>query len=307
MSSSVHAVAAIIVTYNGGEWIKKCVESLIHSSIPIDVIIVDNGSTDDTLSLLKTFGDQVHIASNDKNLGFGQGNNLGISIALSRANTHFFLLNQDAWVETDTIEELLKKQVEAPEYGILSPIHLNGAKTKLDFDFSKYISPDKCPGLVSDRFLDSVHREIYPIQFVNAAAWLVSAEFLNKVGGFSPVFYHYSEDNNLIDRAFHHGYRVGIVPWVTICHDREFRDYSSESYDQKDLFIRKLKVKMSDPALKKVNIYSLVLMQFFSSGKNLSLAGIRLLFWKVKSYHKIKKEVYQVKELTRSEGLHFIS
>jgi GT2 family glycosyltransferase len=164
----------------------------------------------------------------------------------------FFLLNQDARVEPDTIEKLVTHQQKNVEYGVLNPIHLNGQGNALDFNFSNYVVPSKCPGLYSDFCLNSIKDIIYKADFVNAAAWLLSRDCIEKVGGFSPSFFQYGDDDNYIHRVHYFGFKVGVYPLSKIFHDRENRNKTI--YDEPlENFKRVNLLKYSNP-LKKHNI-----------------------------------------------------
>jgi GT2 family glycosyltransferase len=166
----------------------------------------------------------------NSNLGFGKANNIGFEFALSNAYDHVFLLNQDAWVARGSIGDLVRLQQENAEYGIVSPIHLNGDGESLDNLFGKYISPMFCPGLYSDALLGKL-KELYVANFVNAAAWLISKKCLSVVGGFDPIYQHYGEDNDFAQRAISRGFKIGVTPNVFICHDRPQRIYRTGDND----------------------------------------------------------------------------
>ncbi|MEN8226430.1 MAG: glycosyltransferase family 2 protein, partial [Bacteroidota bacterium] len=118
------------------------------------------------------------------------------------------------------------------EYGILSPLHLNGNGDKLDGGFANYAGPEYTDGLLSDLSLSKVS-DVYESRFVNAAAWLVSKKCLETVGGFDPIFFHYGEDYNYCQRVHYHDLKVGIVPAVKIYHDRE---YKQQAYESEQIF-----------------------------------------------------------------------
>ena len=65
--------------------------------------------------------------------------------------------------------------------------------------------------------------EVYEVPFVMAAHWLISRDCLRATGGFSPTFAHYGEDDNYIQRAIYHGYKIGYSPKALAVHDRENR------------------------------------------------------------------------------------
>ena len=75
-------VLVIVVTYNALQWIDKCLVSLLNSTIPVDCIVIDNMSTDDTVKYIKESYQWVHLVVSEKNLGFGQGNNIGLQYAI---------------------------------------------------------------------------------------------------------------------------------------------------------------------------------------------------------------------------------
>ncbi len=216
-------VYAVIVIFNGLKWIDKCLGSLLSSQMGVGLIVIDNGSTDGSIDKIeKDYAQSVRFIKSGANLGFGKANNIGMQIALEEGADYVFLLNQDAWVEQDTIGTLVDVAERNKGYGIVSPVHLNGSYTGLDYNFSLNITPEKCPGFYSDTFVGK-HADIYPLEFVNAAAWLISRACLQKTGLFNPAFFFYGEDNNYLQRVKFYGFGIGITPACTICHDREQR------------------------------------------------------------------------------------
>ncbi len=214
-------VYTIIVTYNGTPWIERCLNSLLNSSCTTHIIVIDNSSSDDTVKIIKENYPVVQLIESQKNLGFGAGNNMGLSIALANHCDHVFLLNQDAWVEKDTLEMLTKVQAKNPKFGILSPVHLNGKGNKLDHDFYFFLTKANISGLLYNSLLDKTHdNSVITTPFVNAAAWLISADCLRKTGGFDPIFFHYGEDDNYAQRVIYMGFYSGIFCGARIYHDK---------------------------------------------------------------------------------------
>lgn len=209
----------IIVTYNGMKWLDRCLSSVVNASIPADLFIVDNGSTDGSIDFIKSNYPKSKFIESKENSGFGKANNLGLRYALDNGYDYVYLLNQDAWVDSNTFETLINVQKCNPEYGIISPLQINASRTKLDRIFAEYL-PEK---LASDSLLKIPLKNVYQTNFVMAAHWLVSINCIKQVGGFSPSFPHYGEDDNLIHRTIFHGLKVGICPKVSAVHDREFR------------------------------------------------------------------------------------
>lgn len=238
-------VAVVIVTYNGAKWVDRCFSSLRQSTIPLDTIVIDNGSTDDTLSRIETGYPEVRIVRTGQNLGFGKANNLGMEMAYQENAEFFFLLNQDAWIKPDALEKLVAGHKQYPAYGVLSPIHLNGAGDELEYGFSNFVAPNKCLGLYSDIYFRKI-KDVYDAPFVNAAAWMLTRACLEKVGGFSPSFFHYGEDDNYTDRLKYHGVKLGVFPAAVICHDRE-RARSPQFFKAGETFRRELIQRSSNP------------------------------------------------------------
>ncbi|PRZ20082.1 glycosyltransferase family 2 protein [Flavobacterium granuli] len=241
MQDEKNKILTIIVTYNGLKWINKCIDSIRLSSLQADIYVVDNGSKDDTVIALKKYTD-IFIYESKTNLGFGQANNIGMQYALNNGYDYVFLLNQDAWIEEDTLAFLMKVSLSNKEYGILSPLHYYSDRKSLEYNFSLQLSPWFCKNIVSDYIAKdkSEMKDVYPLHFINAAAWLISRKALETVGGFDPLFFHYGEDNNYCHRVNFHNMKVGIVPSVKIYHDCE--DANNKRIKDSDEQLRKFEL-----------------------------------------------------------------
>lgn len=214
----------VIVTYNGMKWLSRCLQSVMDSSYPADVYIVDNGSTDGSIDYCRRF---VHDFFDDKsivrqmscNVGFGAANNIALRYALEKGYEWVYLLNQDAWVEPDTFDKLIGASVGNPEYGVLSPLQITADRTRLDSNFALCV-----PAEIAFRYPSTpMSPSVVPVRHVMAAHWLVTRRCLETVGLFSPTFFHYGEDSNYIDRLHYHGMKAGIVPSAVAIHDRADR------------------------------------------------------------------------------------
>ena len=240
-------IIAIVVTYNGAQWVDRCLGSLRDSLLPVDTVVVDNGSNDGTVEAMATRFLEVEMVRSERNLGFGKANNIGLRMAIDRGVGHAFLLNQDAWVLPDTVGQLVAACDRSTDFGIISPLHLNGAGDALDRYFAECIVPVKCLGLFSDLALGKVLDRPYPADFVNAAGWLVTRHCLLTLGGFAPCFFHYGEDENYVSRLRYHGMRIGVLPGARIHHDRAQRGANPYFDDHEELLTRRTLLAYADP------------------------------------------------------------
>lgn len=202
-------VYVIIVWFNGEKWVQRNLESLKKSNLPVQIICVDNCSTDQTVSLLQKYRSDITFIQAPSNLGFGKANNIGIELALKDKADYVFLLNQDTWIYPDTIGNLVEAAIKNPGYGIISPIHLSPNESDWDANFKTYAGK----GVQNDT-------NLLLVPFVNAAAWLIPLKALQKVSYFEPLFGHYGEDRNFADRMIFHQYKIGIFEKANITHDR---------------------------------------------------------------------------------------
>ena len=227
----------IIVTYNGMQWISKSLKSCDSSN----VIVIDNNSKDGTVAFIKENFPKIVLLEQAENLGFGAANNIGMSYALKNKADFVFLLNQDAYLQPKVIESLISVHKNNIEYGILSPIHLNGRGSKFDKNFYNYLREN------DDYVFDAVNKnyvkDAYQVPFVNAAAWLLPRKTLECIGGFDPIFNHYAEDDNYCQRVLFHDFKVGVVPDIYINHDRENRKSKQNVTNEERLVLKERYLK----------------------------------------------------------------
>jgi GT2 family glycosyltransferase len=221
----MNRILTIVVTYNGMRWADRCFGSLSMSGVPTDVIAIDNGSTDGTPEYISENFPQVKIVATGVNHGFGRANNIGLRYALEHGYEYVYLLNQDAWIFPDTFGTLIEAMEADRSYGIMSPMQMAACIDRPDPRFERW-----CPKAAL-RDVDSRFRKgkVYGVKFVMAAHWMISRECLENVGGFSPAFTHYGEDDNLVHRAIYKGYRIGIHSGTKAVHDREMRPMSKQA------------------------------------------------------------------------------
>lgn len=207
-------ILTIVVTFNGMQWIERCLQTALQSTAETDVMVIDNASEDGTADWVAENRPDVLLRRNSENLGFAAANNIGINYALANGYGYVYLLNQDAWVFPETLAALKRALEErSVKAGIASPMQMNAKMTKMDSQFKK-----KCGKLVNNSA-----DEIIPVPFVMASHWMISRRCLQAVGGFSPAFPHYGEDNDYVNRASWHGFSTVVVKSAMAVHDRDTR------------------------------------------------------------------------------------
>ena len=103
-------VLTIIISYQFMRWADKCLSSMQASAFPTDLLVIDNGSKDETLAYVREHYPDVRVIDNGCNLGFGKANNIGIHYAIEHGYDMVLLLNQDAWLDADALGKLWQWQ-----------------------------------------------------------------------------------------------------------------------------------------------------------------------------------------------------
>ncbi|MEN3363230.1 MAG: hypothetical protein V7606_504 [Burkholderiales bacterium] len=196
-------LTVIVVTYNSAHCVAALAQTL--GTLP-HVVVVDNGSADDTVATVAREMPNAKIIRNASNLGFGAANNL----ALRQAQTsHALLLNPDCIVERDSLERLLDVAEQYPEAGIIAP-HLirKGGRIEVSYRWPNTLWTSRGPAAEG----------ACCVGFVCGAAMLLNMEIMREVGFFDETFFLYYEDEDLCQRTFMQGRQVILAPEVTITH-----------------------------------------------------------------------------------------
>lgn len=215
-------IHVIIVTYNAMKWAERCFTSLRNSSVPVQCVVIDNGSKDGTQEYIRKNFPEVDFTQSETNLGFGKANNIGIEKAYQAGAEFFYLMNQDAWLYQDTMEKMLeiyRNHTDQGSIGIISPIHIDGTEKYLDIFLDQYIAANyEKTRMISDLYFQTL-KPYYEIRFVNAAHWLLPRHTVETIGGFNPYFFHYGEDNEYVNRIHFHQKKLLLVPGSRAVHD----------------------------------------------------------------------------------------
>ncbi len=252
-------IYVIVVTYKGMRWYDKCFSSLRESILPVQTIVVDNTPGEDDANYIRERYPEIVVIKPEKNLGFGKGNNLGMKYAREHDADYVFLLNQDTWMIDDGLFERLVGISEShPEYGIVSPMHVQADGKTIGMLLED--GNNRCSlALLSDLYKGEM-REVYETNYVNAAGWLLPRKTLETVGGFDPIYQHYEEDDDYLNRVFFHGLKVGICPEVRMVHDHHesdlpFSDKRWLYHHQQQILVKLTNLNTKNPIRKELRYY----------------------------------------------------
>lgn len=277
-------VYAIIVTYNSMKWIEGCLQSLRSSTAGMGVVVVDNCSTDGTREYVPEHFPEVVWLPQERNLGFGQGNNLGMRYALEHDADYVLLLNQDAYLQKDALELMLRV---ADGRNLVTPLHLNGTGTMIDANFRESLKRADCT-MLDDLLLQRDLKESYEIGESCAACWLMPVSMLREIGGFNPLFFQYGEDNNYFTRMLYHGRRNYVVPAARVWHDRTV--HGNEKAFNSRRVARRILVVACSPNLSLASKCNRIFDSFLMSPVQTLVEMLRLLPRMPKIMASLKKE-----------------
>jgi N-acetylglucosaminyl-diphospho-decaprenol L-rhamnosyltransferase len=228
MEDARPSVDVVVVSYHCRELLRQCLLSIREHqpSLPVRVFVVDNGSTDGTVEMLRSQFEWVEVEASKDNLGFSQANNRAIRRGTGR---YVLALNPDTRFVDDGLEKLVRLMDARPEIGICgcrlvlesgaldhaakrafpTPLgalaHFTGIGRRRDAppQLAQYRAPEVESGVVDA---------------VNGAFMLMRRSALEEVGLFDEGFWMYMEDLDLCYRFKRAGWIVWYEPSVTVVH-----------------------------------------------------------------------------------------
>lgn len=209
----------VTVTYNADGWLSPFLESakrmMFESVTEVDLLAIDNSSTDRTVDMLAAHIPRQFIIENDKNVGFAQASNRGIRLALSEAYDYVLLVNNDTLVPLGLVDELIAG-CENLGADMVSPRIVwmdNPQRTWYDGAAVR-----RAPGIRVIPQARSNSADPFLTGYAPACCLLVRKRVFHSIGVLDERFFVYAEDLDFMIRAENAGLRVAVCPSVVVRH-----------------------------------------------------------------------------------------
>lgn len=213
------SVAVVVLNWNDSDLLPHSVGSLLKQSEKCDIIVVDNGSDDDSRITIESFGNKVTALFNAKNLGFAGGVNRGITYALSEGYEYIGLLNNDATADKDWVKHLVDSLRSNKRLGGATSTMVHKGDKTFDSTGDFYT----IWGLPYPRGrgepVSGKYNKLLDVTAISGGASMFRADFFTDVGLFDDDFFAYYEDVDLGLRGKLRGWDFAYSPDAKVLHD----------------------------------------------------------------------------------------
>ena len=210
--------SVIIPNLNGAGWLRDSIESIWEQSEPdFELIVVDNGSTDESLAIARSYCGRARytLIENSENTGFSHAVNQGIAIAKGE---YVALFNNDAFAEPQWLAELLRTAEADKRIFAVSSLMLRYYEPELADDAGDYVTLLGFACKRGDGLKASRYQRPCRIFSACGGAALYRRAILDKIGVFDELFFAYYEDVDLSWRANNAGYKCVLCPAARCYH-----------------------------------------------------------------------------------------
>lgn len=229
-------VVIIVLNWNGEKYISKCLTSLQKlkkDNHTVETVVVDNASTDNSLALIKKKYPKFTLLQNSQNLGYAEGNNIGLRYALKNKFDFVWIINPDAYVHPNSLLQLISASQAHPQGGIFgSKIYFAPG---FEFHKERYSRAQLgkviwyAGGKIDWNNLISKHVGINEVdigqyntitetEFVTGASMFIRIQILDQIGLFDPKYFLYYEENDLCQRARRKKWKLFYIPDSIVWH-----------------------------------------------------------------------------------------
>ncbi len=215
-------ISVIIVNYNARYFLKNCIDSILSSDIikSVEIIVVDNDSTDGSNEMLLKEFPQVICLRNKENLGFSKANNIG---AASAKGDYVLILNPDTMLSETSLSEMLRFSERQTNFGAAGVQFMDGSgkflpESKRNFPNLK-VAGAKLLGYSKYYYANHIQKEaIAEIDILTGAFMFIKRKVYEDVGGFDEDFFMYGEDIDLSYRISQAGYKNYYIGSCKVLH-----------------------------------------------------------------------------------------
>lgn len=214
-------VMILVLNWNNAPDTLECLASLERQTYPsMQVLVVDNGSTDNSVEVIRANFPQIQILETGCNLGYAGGNNVGIREALVRGTRFVFLLNNDVTVAPDAVAEMVRTMQEHPRAGLASPMILAYSQPqRIWFLGGKVDLAKPMVYRLHDGELDDGRvRSSETMDMATGSALFIRREVLDKVGLMDEAFFLYYEETDWCLKVRKAGYEIITIPTARAWH-----------------------------------------------------------------------------------------
>ncbi len=203
---------SVILNWNAPADTLACVEATRASHYPnLQMVIVDNASGDDSVARLRTAFPEIPILQNPTNLGYAEGNNVGIRHALQHRAAYVVLLNDDVVVEQDTFDHLVAAMSDPAVAAVGGKVRLFDAPEQL-WAAGEYLF--ETPPPLDDGHFDSPRE----IPYAAGCCILLRSAVLEQIGLLDADYFMMHEEYDWCVRARAAGYHIRYVPQAAVRH-----------------------------------------------------------------------------------------
>ena len=213
-------MSIVILNYNAGNLLEKCISSVMQTNYKnFEIVLVDNASKDQSHKRCKEKFPQITLIENKENLGYCQGNNVGLEQV---DGEYIIILNPDTEVESNWIEEFLKEYKNNGD-GLYQP-KLLSSKDKTIINSGGNMMNIFGFGFSSGKGKkdSEEYNNFKLINYASGACLFTSKKILDKIGFFDPYLFAYHDDLDLGWRASQLGIQSFYVPNVVVYHAESF-------------------------------------------------------------------------------------
>lgn len=218
----IHKITIIILNWNGKKDTLECLASVRNIHYPhFKTLVVDNGSTDNSVEAIKEQFPEVTVIATGENLGFAGGNNVGIRAALQDGADSILLLNNDTIVDPEILSAFSHSLQKHAHLGILgAKIYLYDERNKLDHLGGNWNSQKGCFDLIGNRAIDDGQswEEMQEMDYACGCALFVKREVFEAIGLLEPKFFLIWEESDFCLRARRKGFLTMSCPSAKVWH-----------------------------------------------------------------------------------------